>query len=446
MYKHGLRGATIAIAAMLVANLSVPDAVAEVKVRSYDRGSKTEQNIDKRKGVKPGSGSNSRSRGKTGGVAGRGDLPPAEDNFEAGEVLMANPSARLEKDLARLGMKVVDRVTLKNLDFSYVRIQTPDKMPVRKAIGMLQSRYPSATVDANHRYELSAATSLGRVFPRKAAGWGAATPNCGQGLRIGLIDGAVDVDNPILKGQQVTYRSFHDVRRNPAPTGHGTSVAAMFVGTIQRNGWSGLVPGAELFAASMFEIDRRDQVVGSSTGMLRAMDWLIEMKVHVINLSIAGGDNEILKKAVEIARRKRVVLVAAVGNGGLRGEPAYPAAYPEVIAVTAVSGARRKAYEPANQGSYIDFAAPGTSMWIPTREMGKAFSGTSFAAPYVSVIVAEKVANEDSSSDPNILRSMIRRNVIDLGRRGKDDVFGFGMVHEGPSCDLRQVKIGQHDQ
>jgi len=436
----------LAIAAVFVAGFAVPDASAEVKVRSYDRGTKTEQNIDKRKGVKTKRGP-SRKSGKSGrGQAADGSPLAPEDDFEVGELLMANPSARLEQDLARLGMKVVDRVTLKNLDFSYVRIQTPKKMPVRKAVRMLKLRYPGATIDANHRYQLSAATSVGRMFPRKAAGWGAGSARCGEGLRIGLIDGAVDVENPLLKGQGVTYRSFHDRRRNPAPTGHGTSVAAMFVGKIQRNGWSGLVPGAELFAASMFEIDRRDQVVGSSTGLLRAMDWLIEMKVHVINLSIAGGDNEILRKAIEVARRKRVVLVAAVGNWGFRGKPAFPAAYPEVIAVTAVDGMRRKAYKLANQGNYIDFAAPGTSMWIPTEEMGKAFSGTSFAAPYVSVIVAEKVANEDSSSDPQVLRNMMRRNVIDLGRRGRDDVFGFGLVHEGPSCDLKQVQTGQHDQ
>lgn len=443
MLKLGCRCAVLAIASVFIASIAVPEAGAEVKVRSYDRGSKTEKDIGKGGGVgtRP-RGSKKRKKGEVG----RGDLPPPEENYESGEILMANPPLKMERDLARLGMTVIERVKLKNLDFSFLRIRTPKKMPVRKAISSLKSRYPSATVDANHRYELSAATSSGRVFPRKAVGWGPAHPTCGEGLKIGLIDGAVDVDNPILKGQKVTYRSFHDRRRNPAPSSHGTSVAAMFVGKMQRNGWSGLVPGAELYAASMFEVDRRDQVVGSSTGLLRAMDWLFEMKVHVVNMSISGADNEVLKQAIEIARRKRMILVAAVGNGGFRGEPSYPAAYQDVISVTAVDGPRHKVYKPANQGKYIDFAAPGTNMWIPTRKLGKAFSGTSFAAPYISVVVADYIGIQEGTSDPQLLRNMIRRSVIDIGRRGKDDVFGYGMVREGPTCDLTQAQSAQHDQ
>jgi len=442
----------MAIATLFVAGLGVSAALdvssarADVKVRSYDRGSKTEKDIGQ--GNKPGTRSQGRSVGtkkRRKGAPGSADLPPPQDDFENGEILMANPPQRLKRDLEKLGMEVIEQVDLKSLEFSYMRIRTPKKMPVRKALGMLKSRYPTATVDANHRYELSAAMSAGRVFPRRAVGWGPATSNCGAGLRIGLIDGAVDTDNPIIKGQKITYRSFHDRRRNPAPTGHGTAIAAMFVGKIQRNGWSGLVPGAELYAASMFEVDRRDQTVGTSTGLLRAMDWLFEQNVHVINLSIAGGDNEILRKAIEIARKKRIVLVSAVGNWGYRGEPAYPAAYPEVISVTAVEGQRHREYKAANQGAYIDFAAPGTSMWIPVNRTSKAYSGTSFAVPYVSVIVADQIANQEGSSDPHVLRKVIRSSVIDLGQRGKDNIFGYGLIRGGPQC-VRAPQAMQHDQ
>jgi len=431
---------------MFIAGLVMPIANAAVKVRSYDRGKKIESDIGKSKGLdkrKRGSGSN--SFGGSGSV-GREGRPAPEDDFEQGELLLANPPIRLEQGLAEMGMKVIERVQLKNLKFSYLRIRTPKKMSVRKAVDRLSSRYPGATVAANHRYDLSAAKSLGRMFPRKAVSWGPVNARCGEGLRIGLIDGAVDTDHPALKGQKVTYRSFHQRKRNPAPTGHGTSIASMFVGKIMRNGWSGLVPGAELYAASMFETDRRDQMVGTSTGMLQAIDWLFEKKVHVVNMSIAGADNEVLKKAIEIARKKKMVLVAAVGNWAFRGEPVYPAAYPEVISVTAVAGPRHKPYPMANQGKYVDFSAPGANMWIPSKRLGNAFSGTSFAAPYVSVIIASQVAQMDGPPDTGILRNSVRRSVIDLGKRGRDNIFGYGMIREGPSCGTKTAEVSQIDK
>ena len=65
---------------------------------------------------------------------------------------------------------------------------------------------------------------------------------------------------------------------------------------------------------------------------------------------------------------------------------------------------------------------------------------------YISVVVADYIGIQEGTSDPQLLRNMIRRSVIDIGRRGKDDVFGYGMVREGPTCDLTQAQSAQHDQ
>jgi len=103
-----------------------------------------------------------------------------------------------------------------------------------------------------------------------------------------------------------------------------------------------------------------------------------------------------------------------------------------VISVTAID-AGYLVYNAANQGSYIDFAAPGVSLWTVTPGGGKYQSGTSFAAPFVTAMTALLVAG-GSRTDPEVLRDTLRRYAIDLGQPGKDSVFGWGLVRARPPC------------
>ena len=93
-----------------------------------------------------------------------------------------------------------------------------------------------------------------------------------------MIDNGVEVNHPALKGQKVEFRSFHKKGRRPGPNDHGTAVAAIMVGKPE---WGGLLPGAELKAANMFEMNEVGRVVGSSVALLRAVNWLATMKVKV---------------------------------------------------------------------------------------------------------------------------------------------------------------------
>ena len=131
-------------------------------------------------------------------------------------------------------------------------------------------------------------------------------------------------------------------------------------------------------------------------------------------------------------KKKRIVLVAAAGNWGSADRPAYPAAYKEVVAVTAFSEERR-AYSKANRGQYIDFAAPGVQIYTAVPRGGRVQSGTSFASPYIAVLVALEL-QRDAKKTVDSLRKALRSKVVDLGNPGKDNVFGWGFVDKPPSC------------
>ncbi len=82
--------------------------------------------------------------------------------------------------------------------------------------------------------------------------------------------------------------------------------------------------------------------------------------------------------------------VAAAGNGGPKEKSPYPAAYPGVIAVAAVD-AEARPWAGGTRGEYILFAAPGVDVWLPVGQ-GRYFTGTSYAAAFVTAWVAQRLA------------------------------------------------------
>lgn len=168
-------------------------------------------------------------------------------------------------------------------------------------------------------------------------------------------------------------------------------------------------------------------------GLLKSVDWIAGQHVDAVNLSIAGSDNKVVRKAFDIAKKSNLLLIAAVGNWGRADKPAYPAAYEHVVAVTATKG-EELIYSHANQGDYVDFAAPGVGIYTAQPGGGgKAQSGTSFASPYITAMAAI-LAKAGKTPDAASLRKLLSTATRDLGRAGKDSVFGYGYVKARPAC------------
>ena len=354
---------------------------------------------------------------------------------EAGrELLVVGPAPGLAVEAGRLGLRVVGRSHLGGLGTDLVRLAVPAGRDVTRAIAALRARYPAAGIDTDRVMAAAGTIATGAVpesWARSFIGWDPASLTCGRGIRIGMIDAAVDVDHPALAGQRVEYRSFHHPGRRPATAVHGTAIAAMLVGRPSPEGWGGILPGAELKAANVFEYNEAGRLVGNAGALLQAFDWMVSERVHVVNLSMAGEDNQALRYVIEHARKRGLVSVAAAGNWG-RAEPSYPAGYEEVIAVTAF-GSDGRPYDKANRGAFIDFAAPGVEMWTAVPDGGQVQSGTSFAVPYVSAQIAVEIA-QGAAKDPEALRDLLRPRVTDMGSPGRDDAYGWGFLAEAPRC------------
>ncbi|MGB0903941.1 MAG: S8 family serine peptidase, partial [Mangrovicoccus sp.] len=193
-----------------------------------------------------------------------------------------------------------------------------------------------------------------------------------------------------------------------------------------------LLTNVTLYSAAVVRQGPEGQGAAGADAILRAIDWLEASGVRLVNISLAGPYNKLLSRAVAAAEEKGLRIVAAVGNAGPRAKPLYPAAFPNVIGVTAID-ARGRVYSQANRGDYVDVAAPGVDVFVELGAGSRFVSGTSIAAPYVTArILADPSLAQ--SEDIEALRSGLQAGVEDLGAPGIDPVYGAGLPRFKAGC------------
>jgi subtilisin family serine protease len=258
------------------------------------------------------------------------------------------------------------------------------------------------------------------------------TDDCRTPPLIGLIDTGIDLGHEALRGQSIELLNVSKESGSNSSLDHGTAIAALLVGRTD-SATPGLMPRARLIAVDAFSkaagtADRADVV-----SLVSALEALADRGVKVVNLSLSGPPNEVLRKAVEAARANGMVLVAAAGNNGAGAEPSYPAAYPGVIAVTAVDR-QLNVYRRATRGSYVAFSAPGVEIQTAQSSgVSAAKSGTSYAVPFVSAAMALMQVSQPES-DIEQLQKRLQDTTRDLGAPGRDPTFGYGLVQMANLC------------
>jgi len=363
----------------------------------------------------------------------------ASDTSVARQVLVlvaaSQPGATANQLAQTHRLRLVSSTAIPLLDARAQVYRIEDRRPVQAVIAALTADPRVMMVQRNMVYERQS----GAGGAARAAQYGldmieasrAHELATGRGVKIAVIDSGVDRAHSDLEG---AVSEVFDATGNKdgKPDVHGTAIA----GIIRARGLvSGVAPDAELLAVrAFFDVPRRELPQSTSFIVLRALDWSVQRGAQVINLSFSGGRDPIIQRAVAAAAQRKVLLVAAAGNGGPKAAPSYPAAYQEVIAVTAHDSADRL-YPYANHGAYISVAAPGVDILVPALRNGHMFmSGTSMAAAYVSGIIALMLEKAPQLGPEDALR-ILAETAEDLGRAGRDESFGAGRVQARAALD-----------
>jgi len=180
-------------------------------------------------------------------------------------------------------------------------------------------------------------------------------------------------------------------------------------------------------------LDRKGS--GYLSDVIEALQWSVTNGMQVVNLSLSADSHvQSFRDAVAQATQSGLVIVAASGNDGTTVD--YPAAYTEVIAVSATDDQNNLASF-SNRGDELDLVAPGVNIFSTTKGGEYSIeSGTSMAAPHVTGAVAlvlntlpgEYDTNENGTWDPTEVQKKLEDTALDLGTAGKDPDFGSGLV------------------
>jgi subtilisin family serine protease len=189
----------------------------------------------------------------------------------------------------------------------------------------------------------------------------------------------------------------------------------------------GIAPRAQILSIHAFD-DTPGQAWGTSFAIDKGLQWAADNAARIVNMSFAGPADPLLQRMLAAAYDKGMVLVAAAGNGGPRAAPPYPAADPDVIAVTATDSDERL-FKMDNRGRYIAVAAPGVDILALAPEDAYAVTtGTSIAAAHVSGIAA-LLLERNPALRPSDIRSVLIATAKPLGSAHPDSEFGAGLVN-----------------
>jgi subtilisin family serine protease len=199
----------------------------------------------------------------------------------------------------------------------------------------------------------------------------------GRSVAVAQIDTGVDLSHPDLRGQIAQARNFVDAGPFVAEP-HGTQVAGIIIAREDNGiGIAGIAPRARLLALRACW-QQRDGDVCSSFTLAQALQFALQSKVQVVNLSLGGPTDRLLQALLDVALERGTTVVAAVDARAADG--GFPASHPGVLAVAA-----SETGVPAGHS----IGVPGRGIPTTTSAGGwDMVSGSSYAAAQVTGLVA----------------------------------------------------------
>jgi len=180
----------------------------------------------------------------------------------------------------------------------------------------------------------------------------------GDGVKVAIVDTGADIEHPDLRGRIAAADNFVDsdadrFRRDR----HGTEMAGVIAAVANNHeGIVGVAPGVHLFVfKACWQLrDDADAASCNSFTLARALVAALDAHVQIINLSLTGPDDPLLRDLIHEGLRRGVVFVGAVSSvadgRGLLHQPG-------VIEVASVETASRSG------------TAPGTALYAPGRDI-----------------------------------------------------------------------------
>ena len=341
----------------------------------------------------------------------------------------------LERQALEWGYTLHKQEKLAGLNLYLLTFDCPPGVNPKDASLELERLQPKSSVGELNKYSLNSSqvsftpSQAPKTFANEMLGW--PESGCDVPVKIGIIDGGLSEKFRQQTPAKVYTQSFIESAPSQTAMRHGTSIAAILTDPAR-------LKDVRLYSAAVVEQDEYGNDYSSPAAILKALNWMVLNDVKVVNISLSGPPNKVLEAALDTASDKGLLIVAAVGNQGQNSPPQFPAAYNTVLAATAVD-IEGDIYDKAVRGHHVDFSAPGVDIYINIDGQNRYISGTSIAAPFITAAIASSLGMEAYENRDDIIQ-YFSGSATDLGPKGKDTIFGRGLINAKYICNVKQTK------
>ncbi len=370
-----------------------------------------------------------------------GVIASEPEDTVAGEVIVQIVSGSNRSEIAReVDAEITDSIPDQNI---YL-LRIPAQTPIADAVSKLEKKRGVLIVQPNTYIGLPEINQISQSFPDQTRPIylqgiepalyytqpgsydigldSAQLISTGSNVVVAVIDNGIDADHPAFVGAIAPGgHDFVDDDSDPSEaggpmSGHGTFVAGLIRLT---------APDCSILPFRAFD----STGLGTAFSITEAIYASMTAGAKVINMSFSMYTmSPMIKAAVREARQAGIVMVASTGNDHV-SDSTYPAAWPEVIAVSAIDESEQSAWF-SNYGDYIDICAPGVNLYsaLTGEYQWGTWSGTSFSAALVSGACALDLSYRPSLTPQQVSENLIRsaRTQLDWGTVTATDAIYYG--------------------
>ncbi len=360
-------------------------------------------------------------------------LPGSSDNLEINqgpggalfvkdEILVAFQSGSrredVERQLAQLGGVLLGSIP----ELGVYRVRLPSGSNIPAIVEQL-ARSPLVRIVEPH-YAVDVPAPV-RLDPAGAgpARRGRSVQRVEGAVPVAILDTGLQQDSALASLVAGRYDALNPERALDDRQGHGTQMALIASGTVLPDGVEASETGVPVIAIRAFD----DQGYASSFGLMSSMVYAAAKGARVLNMSWGTPtSSRFLADAVAYVQARGLVVVASAGNEPT-GRPIYPAAYPGVVAVSALN-AENQPWDSSNFGDFVSVSAPGTARFdVGYRGPPGGYAGTSIASAYVSRHLALYLARHPQATPAQAVEAL--REAVAPGTAAvRDPHLGYGRL------------------
>ena len=349
--------------------------------------------------------------------------PDGKTLFVKDEILIGiKPGTSVEEFktlLSQLGATLVDSIP----ELGIYRIRLTAGSNILALVEQLKKNPIVAAVEPNYVFKMPAPLVPGTPLPATAQLTGvAATKGTAP---VAILDSGLQPYTQMDALIAGRYDALNPDRTLTDSLGHGTQMALLACGLIQPEGTGSELDQTGLPVVAIKAFD--DNGYASSYSLMQSINYAIGQDARAINMSWGSEVNsEFLADSIAYAQDKGLVVVASAGNEPT-GKAVYPAAYPGVVGVSAVSPSGTL-WDQSNYGDFVTAAAPGYATFpVGYNGPAGAYAGTSISAVIVTRAFGLYFAENPKATTTEAVTAF-KSSLTDTGTKGKDAKYGYGTL------------------